>query len=107
MSDHLVGRAREHVAFVRRGDTLRALWPDLAGDDVHAMQRAVFTPFAPNKIVLHRPRGNAASIIAIAPFTKEQQPIGNKPTAYICTNYLCKLPTTDATKIGALMTTKR
>jgi uncharacterized protein YyaL (SSP411 family) len=79
----------------------------LAGDDVHALQRAVFTPFAPNKIVLHRPRGNAAPIVAIAPFTKEQQPIGNKPTAYVCINYMCKLPTTDVTKLAELMKTKR
>jgi uncharacterized protein YyaL (SSP411 family) len=79
----------------------------LAGDDVHAFQRAVFTPFAPNKIVLHRPPGNAAPILTIAPFTQEQQPIGGQPTAYICTNYLCKLPTTDVTKIRELITTKR
>ncbi|MDP9191037.1 MAG: thioredoxin domain-containing protein [Acidobacteriota bacterium] len=75
----------------------------LSGDDVSAMQRAVFTPFAPNKVVVHRPTGESPPIVAIAPYTKEQQAISRKATAYVCTNYMCKLPTTDEKKIGGLM----
>jgi uncharacterized protein YyaL (SSP411 family) len=67
----------------------------LAGDDPAAMRRAVFTRFVPNKVVMHRPKGNAPPITAIAPFTKDQRPLGGKTTAYVCTNYLCRLPTTD------------
>jgi uncharacterized protein YyaL (SSP411 family) len=76
----------------------------LAGDDVRAMQRAVFAPFAPNKVVVHRPLGESPAIIAIAPYTKEQQAISRKATAYVCTNYACKLPTTDVKKVRALIT---
>jgi uncharacterized protein YyaL (SSP411 family) len=79
----------------------------LAGDDVRALQLAVFAGFAPNKVVLHRPPGDTAAIVAIAPFTKEQQPIGGKATAYVCTNYMCKLPTTDAAKVRELMAPPR
>jgi uncharacterized protein YyaL (SSP411 family) len=75
----------------------------LAGDDVRAMQRSVFASFAPNKIVLHA----TPSIVTIAPFTAEQRAIGSKATAYVCTNYMCKLPTTDTKKISALLAPKR
>jgi uncharacterized protein len=71
----------------------------LAGDDTSAMRRAVFARFVPNKVVLHRPSGNAPAITKIAPFTREQRPIGSKTTAYVCTNHSCRLPTTDPKKI--------
>jgi len=73
----------------------------LAGRDVKAMQRAVFTPFAPNKIVLRRDD----AVAKIAPYTDAQRAIGGKATAYVCTNYMCKLPTTDEKKVRGLMAT--
>jgi uncharacterized protein YyaL (SSP411 family) len=75
----------------------------LSGRDPAAMRRAVFTPFAPNKVVVHRPEGDAPPIVKIAPYALEQKALGGKATAYVCTNYLCKLPTTDAAKIAALL----
>ena len=71
----------------------------LAGADVHALQRAVFASFVPNKVVLH----SGTEIAAIAPFTKAQRAIGGKATAYVCTNYLCRLPTNDPTKVRELV----
>ena len=71
----------------------------LAGKDVRAMQRAVFARFAPNKIVLRATLG----IAAIAPYTAAQKPLRGRATAYVCTNYLCRLPVTDAAKVGELM----
>jgi uncharacterized protein YyaL (SSP411 family) len=67
----------------------------LAGKDVTAMRRAVFANFVPDKVLL--------SPNKLAPFTEMQKPIGRKATAYICTNYLCKLPTTDAGKVTELL----
>ena len=75
----------------------------LSGRDPAAMRRAVFTPFAPNKVVVHRPEGDAPPITKIAPYALEQKSLGGKATAYVCTNYLCKLPTTDAMRIAALL----
>ncbi len=72
----------------------------LAGRDVKAMQRAVFTPFAPNKIVLRRDD----AVAKIAPYTDAQRAIGGKATAYVCTNYMCKLPSTDPKAIATLLT---
>jgi uncharacterized protein YyaL (SSP411 family) len=71
----------------------------LAGADVHALQRAVFSTFVPNKVVLH----SGADIAAIAPFTKAQRAIGGKATAYVCTNHLCRLPTGDPEKARELL----
>jgi len=71
----------------------------LAGADVRALQRAVFASFVPNKVVLH----SGADIADIALFTKAQRPIGGKPTAYVCTNHLCRLPTGDPEKLRALL----
>ncbi len=70
----------------------------LSGDDVTAMRRAVFTPFVPNKVVVHRPV-RSSPITRIAPYTAEQRAIGKKATAYVCTNYACKLPVIDPAKI--------
>jgi uncharacterized protein YyaL (SSP411 family) len=70
----------------------------LSGADVSAMRRAVFAPFVPNKVVVHRPVG-VSPITRIAPYTEEQRAIGEKATAYVCRNYACKLPVTDPAKI--------
>lgn len=70
----------------------------LSGDDVSAMRRAVFAPFVPNKVVVHRPSG-ASRITQIAPYTEAQRAIGGKATAYVCTNYACKLPVTEPGRV--------
>ncbi|HUP58860.1 MAG TPA: thioredoxin domain-containing protein [Thermoanaerobaculia bacterium] len=75
----------------------------LAGSSPEAMRKTVFARFVPNKVVIHRPRGDDPPIARLAPFTKEQRPLGKRTTAYVCTNYLCKLPTTDAAKVMELL----
>jgi len=71
----------------------------LAGTDVGTLQRAVFASFVPNKVVLH----NGADIARIAPFTAAQRAIRGKPTAYVCTNRLCRLPTGAPERVQALL----
>jgi uncharacterized protein YyaL (SSP411 family) len=75
----------------------------LSGARPTALRRAVFTPFVPNKVVLHRPDGDAPPITKLAPFTVAQKPIRGRPTAYVCTNYACKLPTTDPGRVGEML----
>jgi len=67
----------------------------LSGKDITALRRAIFTKFVPNKVVL--------GVSKFAPFTAAQKPIGGRATAYVCTNYLCKLPTTDANKMTEML----
>jgi uncharacterized protein len=79
---------------------------ELCEDPLHGVdvaRRAVFARFVPNKVVLHRPPGEHPAIARIAPFTAQQKPLAKKATAYVCTNYLCKLPTTDAAKVAELL----
>jgi uncharacterized protein YyaL (SSP411 family) len=71
----------------------------LAGVDVHALQRAAWMSFVPNKVVLH----SGADVARIAPFTEAQRAIGGKPTAYVCTNQLCRLPTGDPERVRELL----
>jgi uncharacterized protein YyaL (SSP411 family) len=71
----------------------------LSGDDVAALRRAVFTPFVPNKVVVHRPAGDAPPIVKIAPYTEPQRPLRGKATAYVCRNYMCKMPVTEPEKV--------
>ncbi len=69
------------------------------------MVKQVFKPFLPNKVVLFRSAKDkeAAEIISIAPFIKEQPPLNVGPTAYVCQNHTCKLPTNDLKKLEELL----
>jgi hypothetical protein len=72
--------------------------------DVKALRQVLAGRFLPNKVVLFRPAGEAAPpITAIAAFTKPQVAIRNKATAYICTDYVCKLPTNDPAAMAKLL----
>ncbi|MBI2213565.1 MAG: thioredoxin domain-containing protein [Acidobacteria bacterium] len=74
----------------------------LSGRDVSKLKRAVFDRFTPNKVVVYRPLGAAPPITRIAPYT-ELQTAGAKAMAFVCTNFKCKLPTSDARKVRALL----
>ena len=39
----------------------------------------------------------------LSPFVKNQNVINGKPTAYVCKNYICNLPTTDLAKLKGLL----
>ena len=72
--------------------------------DTKAMLRAVTTRFLPNKVLILRPTGQAAPLIAqLAPYTKTQNALNNKATAYVCLKQNCKLPTTDIQQMLALL----
>ncbi len=73
--------------------------------DLKALRTVLRRQFLPNKVVLFRPAGEPApAVTKIAAFTKPQVAISNKATAYVCTNYLCKLPTTDPAAMVKLLT---
>jgi uncharacterized protein YyaL (SSP411 family) len=71
----------------------------IAGADVRPLQRAVYSSFVPNKVVLR----SGGDIATIAPFTRAQRSIGGKATAYVCTNQLCHLPTGDPATLSELL----
>ena len=66
---------------------------ELAKSQTQALVKALHKDFIPNKVILHRPPGENASIVKIAPYTENQEPDDDGATlVYICHNYACKKP---------------
>ncbi len=73
---------------------------DAAG--TKALLATVRRHYLPRSVVaLHPP--NDGAIEALVPFVKSQMMLNDKPTAYVCENYVCKLPTTDAATLEKLL----
>jgi uncharacterized protein len=75
---------------------------DAAG--THELLRAFHTRFVANRIVLlvdtdETRRALAAGIPAI----EAMQPAGGRPSAYVCRNYTCQLPVTEAGQLAELL----
>ena len=56
---------------------------------------AVFGRFLPNKVVVGAESPQPAAV-AGNPLLGSREMTGGKPTAYVCQNYVCQLPVTDA-----------
>ena len=48
--------------------------------------------YEPNRIILYK---NGNNLSQVAPWTDTQERIDGKPTAYVCKDFQCNLPTTD------------
>lgn len=74
-----------------------------ATKDTRAMLAALRKPFLPGKVVLLRPadKKTSAAIIRLAPYTEFMIAKNGRATAYVCTNFVCKLPTTDISQMLA------
>jgi uncharacterized protein YyaL (SSP411 family) len=70
---------------------------DPASEGVGAMLRELRSRFLPRAVVLHRPGddGAAAQIVGVAPYLAEFRARDGKATAYVCTQWFCRNPTTD------------
>jgi uncharacterized protein YyaL (SSP411 family) len=84
----------------------------IAGDpdtrDTMRMLEDLRRPFVPNKVVVLRPlQQTAAEIMDIATYTREQRSKDGRPTAYVCRNFNCDLPTTDPDKMLELLGAKK
>ena len=73
---------------------------DSRSEDTQRMLMALNKDFLPYNVVIFRPAETEQPEIAeIAPFTKFQTCIDGKPTAYVCQNYACSVPTTDTAEM--------
>ena len=68
--------------------------PESAG--MAALLKTIHGRFIPNKVIALVPAGDdGASLVKLMPMLKDRTPLEGKPTAYVCENYACKLPTND------------
>ena len=68
--------------------------------DTQALRAAIFQPYRPNKVVvLRRPDETTPAIHS--PLLEQRTQLGSVATAYVCENYACKLPVTDAAALTA------
>jgi len=77
---------------------------DINTEETHKMLRSIYSRFIPNKVVAFHPSGSKDErVVGLIPFLKEQLPLEGKTTAYVCENYVCKLPTTSVEKMQELL----
>ena len=78
-------------------------------EDTRAMLAALRKPFLPGKVVVLRPadKKKAAAIIRLAPYTEFMVTQNGRATAYVCTDFVCKLPTTDIAQMLANLQVKQ
>jgi len=78
---------------------------DKLAEETNLMLEIIYQRFIPNKVVAFRPSSQeeARGIISLAPYLEVQLPQGGKTTAYICENYICKLPATNVKKLKELL----
>lgn len=87
--DYLLGKSYEIV-----------ICGDRNSEDTKNMIRALNKEFIPNKVVLFNPiNEDNSEITKIAPYVKDEKAVGGKATAYICKNFACGMPITDADDI--------
>jgi uncharacterized protein YyaL (SSP411 family) len=74
--------------------------PDAAG--TRALLATIRGRYLPRAVIAAHPPNDGA-IETLVPFLKRQPMINGKPTAYVCENYVCKLPTSDPKRLDKLL----
>jgi uncharacterized protein YyaL (SSP411 family) len=68
-------------------------------DEVSALAREAFGRYLPNLVAAGMVGGHPEAARGI-PLLEGRAPVDGKPTAYVCRNYACELPVTDATALA-------
>jgi uncharacterized protein YyaL (SSP411 family) len=100
------GRLLSAVDFYLSGPAEVALVGELDSAGMRAMERAVWQPYAPNKVVAGHASGDLAPVAEI-PLLEDRPMVRDQATAYVCRNYVCEAPTTDPTEVARLLTAGR
>jgi len=59
--------------------------------------------YTPKKVVLFKPMEDASALEEIAPYTADMKARNQQATVYVCEDYQCNLPTTDAEEMVDLL----
>jgi len=79
-----------------RGAIELAIVGDPASDDFRALTRAAAERYVPSLVLAGGPARNHASVALLA----DRSTTGGRATAYVCRNYACDAPATDATVLA-------
>jgi uncharacterized protein YyaL (SSP411 family) len=100
------GRMLSALDFYLSSPAEVALIGKLNDDDMSAMLRAVWQPYAPNKVVAaSEPGDNEAA--RVVPLLADRPQVKRSATAYVCRNYICEAPTTDPAHVTRLLDASR
>ncbi|WP_018133134.1 thioredoxin domain-containing protein [Effusibacillus pohliae] len=76
---------------------------DPAASDTQEMLRMVRGEFLPNAVVVLNPTGKEADMGERFPVVQGKKAIDGKATVYVCENYACQAPVTDAAELKQLL----
>jgi len=77
---------------------------DSTSPDTTYLLRAIHERFLPRAVLaLHSTGADAQAIEALIPYIKAKPPLNGKPTAYVCEQYVCKLPVTRVEQLQTLL----
>ena len=77
---------------------------DITLSQIKKILKAINSIFVPNKVVILKSDKSPESQIKEFPdFIKDLEMINNRPTAYVCSNYSCKMPTNDIDQMLKLL----
>jgi uncharacterized protein YyaL (SSP411 family) len=92
------GRMLSALDFYLGGPAEVALVGYFDRDDLKALVRAVWQPYAPNKVVAACEPGDLQAPQEV-PLLEGRTSIRGKATAYVCRNYICQAPATDPEEV--------
>ncbi len=77
---------------------------DPGADDTRVLIDTIRAHYLPNAVILVVPDGTAGEAVRkLAPFTEHHSSIDGKAAAYVCRDFACKLPTTDAAELASML----
>jgi uncharacterized protein len=77
-----------------------ALVGDPGTAETQALQKEIWTPYLPNKIVAQTSADNT-KIAEIVPLLRDRAQLEGRATAYVCEYFTCKKPTTSADELAS------
>ncbi|MEP7273391.1 MAG: thioredoxin domain-containing protein, partial [Acidobacteriota bacterium] len=66
--------------------------------ETEALLKTIFSRYQPNRVVALGPPGGGGA--AEIPLLEGRQLSGNRPAAYVCVDFTCEEPVTDAARLG-------
>lgn len=77
---------------------------DVASPAMAAMVREVYGPYLPNRVIMYADGAAGQKFLAQhLDFIKDVAPLKGVPTAYVCENYACQLPTSELAVLRKLL----